>query len=295
MSKTRLTEAERQERREADREKTREAIEALRNTAGWKRWLRVRRHFHKYSLANQLLIAMQLPDATRIAGFRAWLKLGYCVRCGEHAIRIWVPMPPRKVDIDQWKANGAVTSEKPRTHFRLGPVFDRSQVEELPPPAMPVALDPPVAEVRGADLAWTYPHLVALAQSVGVRVVVESMVAGRGGYYTPPGKRIGLNGASSVNQRVKTLVHELGHALLHIEHTEADATLTYAEEELVVESVAFTVCGSLGLDTAGFSIPYLTSWSEGAEVETIERAARLIDMIAKRIEESVEPEVVQAA
>ena len=121
------------------------------------------------------------------------------------------------------------------------------------------------------------------------------MAAGRGGYYAPAGKRIGLNDAASVNQRVKTLVHELGHAMLHIEHTDGDAALSYAEEELVVESVAFTVCGTLGLDTAGFSIPYLTSWSEGAELETIESAARLIDDGGQAHRGGVEPEVAAAA
>jgi len=86
MSK--ITELERQERREADRKKSRAAVEALTSSEGWTAWLASRRHFHAYSLANQLLVAMQLPSATRVAGFRAWLKLGYCVRRGETAIGV---------------------------------------------------------------------------------------------------------------------------------------------------------------------------------------------------------------
>jgi antirestriction protein ArdC len=66
-----------------------------------------------------------------------------------------------------------------------------------------------------------------------------------------------------------------------------EAPMSYDEEELVVESVAFTVCGSLGIDTSGYSIPYLASWSEDAELEAIERAAATIDRIARRIEEAV--------
>jgi hypothetical protein len=91
----------RQERREADRRKSREAVEALRGSEGWQRWLGCRRHFHRYSVANQLLIAMQMPEATMVCGFRAWLKLGYCVRRGETALRIWVPMPPRKHELER--------------------------------------------------------------------------------------------------------------------------------------------------------------------------------------------------
>jgi hypothetical protein len=71
---TKVREQCRRERREADRRMAREAVGALCSSDGWQRWLACRRHFHSYSLANQLLIAMQLPDATRIAGFRAWLK-----------------------------------------------------------------------------------------------------------------------------------------------------------------------------------------------------------------------------
>src|SRR4051812_48058474 len=143
-----LSEAERTARREADRTKAREAVEALKTSDGWRRWLALRRRFHAYSLANQLLIALQKPHATRVAGFRAWLKLGYCVRRGERALRIWVPIPPSKKALERWKADGEDAAARPRTHFKLGPVFDRSQVEPLPPPAEPIPLDPPIAPVE---------------------------------------------------------------------------------------------------------------------------------------------------
>src|SRR5208283_3502738 len=102
-----LSEEERAERRRADREFARQAIEQLRSSEGWQRWLATRRHFHCYSLTNQLLIAMQRPDATRVAGFRAWLKLGYCVTKrpddiaeGRWAIRIWAPCPPSRRQLE---------------------------------------------------------------------------------------------------------------------------------------------------------------------------------------------------
>jgi hypothetical protein len=77
-----LSDSERAERRRADRELARQAVERLRSSDGWQRWLAGRRHFHCYSLANQLLIARAMPGATRVAGFKTWLKLGYCVRKG---------------------------------------------------------------------------------------------------------------------------------------------------------------------------------------------------------------------
>ena len=288
MARKKLTEDERAARREADRQKAREAVEALKTSDGWQRWLSLRRHFYHYSLANQLLIALQKPDATRVAGFRAWLKLGYAVRRGERSIKIWVPIPPSKQKLGEWRANGADPAERPRTYFKLGPVFDRSQVDPLPPPAEPVSLDPPIVPLEGDDLAWAWPKLVTLASDLGSSVSVKTLPPGCGGLYDLTTLAIEINERASVNQRVKTLVHELGHRLVRAEAQDDKVPMTYDEEELVVESVAFTVCGSLGFDTSGYSVPYLASWSEDADLETIERAAGVIDRIARRVEDALD-------
>ena len=284
-----LSETERAKRREADRQRSIEAVQALQTSAGWQNWLKSRRHFHRYSLANQLLIAMQRPEATRVAGFRAWLKLGYCVRKGERAIRIWVPMAPSKKQLDAWRAAGALAEDKPRTWFKLGPVFDRSQVDQLPPPAEPVPLDCPIAEVDGDELGWCTAPLIGLAQSIRSTVRFEAMHDDIGGYYDPATKAIAINEARSVNAKVKTLVHELGHALLRAEPGDEDPDLSYAEEELIVESTTYTVCGSVGLDVSGFAIPYLASWAEDAPLETLQACAGMIDRYARRLEEVLEP------
>jgi hypothetical protein len=127
MPTSTFTDEERQARRQADRQKTRDAVEALRASDGWQQWLRLRRHFSEYSLTNQLLIALAMPSATKVAGFKAWLKLGYCVRRGERAvIRIWMPVPPSKKQLEAWQAAGGDPNVRPRTRFRLGPVWDRS-------------------------------------------------------------------------------------------------------------------------------------------------------------------------
>jgi hypothetical protein len=161
-----LTDEQRAERRRADREFAREAVEQLRSSEGWQRWLAARRHFHAYSLANQLLIAMQNPDATRVAGFRAWLALGYCVRKGECALRIWCPCPPSKKQLEAWQRAGGDPDQRPRTHFRLGPVFDRlSRVRSggcrrrprreirCPPVSRPVLLVRASATAKGTAVA----------------------------------------------------------------------------------------------------------------------------------------------
>ena len=281
-----LSEEERAERRRADHEFARQAVEQLRSSEGWQRWLATRGRFHRYSLTNQLLIAMQRPAATRVAGFRAWLNLGYCVQRGERAIRIWVPIPPSRKQLERWARAGSDPAERPNTHFKLGPVFDREQVRPLPPPATPAPLDPPVREVTGEDLAPVLPHLIELGRAIGSIVEFEAIPGQRRGYYEVESRRIAIGEDMPANAQVKTLIHELAHALLRAEPCDDDPALEPAAEELVVESVAYTVCGALGLDSAGYSIPYLASWAGEGDIDILERTAALIDRLARRIEDA---------
>jgi len=287
--KKRLTDEERAERRCADREFAREAVERLRSSEGWQTWLATRRHFHHYSLGNQFLIAMQRPTATRVAGFRAWLKLGYAVQRGEKAIHIWVPIPPSRKRLERWREQGGDPADRPRTYFKLGPVFDRAQVAPLPPPATPTPLDPPVHEITGDDLAPTIPSLFALARELGSIVEFETIAGACRGYYELDSRRIAIDQDIAVNAQVATLIHELAHALLRAEPSADDPELEHAAEELVVESVAYTVCGALGLDSSGYSIPYLASWAARADIAILEQTATLIDRLARRIETAALP------
>jgi antirestriction protein ArdC len=230
-----------------------------------------------------------MPEATRVAGFRAWLKLGYCVRRGQKArISVWIPIPPSKKQIEAWKADGADPDRKPRTRYKLGSVWDRSQVDPLPPPAEPVPLDIPIVKADGDSLSWALPRLQAVVEELGCVLAFESLPDDVGDYFSAEPHRIAVNEANAVDHQVRTLVHELGHALLHLSDRDAPA-LTYAQEELVVESIAFTVAGALGLDTAGYSIPYLASWSDDDDaLDVIEACAGLIDRNAKRIEDAID-------
>lgn len=103
------------------------------------------------------------------------------MRRGEKAIRIWVPMPPRQRELAAWEASGRRAEDKPRTRFKLGPVFDRSQVDPLPPPAEPAPLDLLIAPPEGDDLAWALPRLAGLARQLGCTLASEQLPAGCGG------------------------------------------------------------------------------------------------------------------
>src|SRR4051812_611401 len=127
--KHKLTPAERDERRARDRQRLQDAARQLLSSDGWQRWVTVRAKngLSRYSLNNQLLIALACPHASYVAGFKAWLELGYCVRKGERAIWILAPLPVKRRD-DEDDERTAET----RTFFRAVPVFDRSQVDPLP-------------------------------------------------------------------------------------------------------------------------------------------------------------------
>jgi antirestriction protein ArdC len=284
-----LTDEERAEKRAAERKLMAAAVDSLRSSDGWQRWLRVRRHFRTYSFANQLLIAWQMPEATRVAGFRKWLALGYAVRKGERGISIWAPCTPSKAKLEKWRKEGADRKTRPKTFFRMVKVFDRSQVDPLPnfPGGGVVELDPPLEPIEGDGLAGFLAPLERFAASIGYAFSIEPTPAGVNGFCSPKELKVVVRPVSedySPNAQVRTAVHEDSHALVRAERDDDDPKLSYAEEEVVVECVACSVCSSLGLDTSGYSVTYMASWGDGTEIE---RYGELIDRLASRIEAAV--------
>ncbi len=141
-----------------------------------------------------------------------------------------------------------------------------------------------------SGLADRIPALVEFADSLELEVSIEQIPGAASGYHEPATGRIVLEDVGpgfSANAQVSVLVHELAHALVRIDHRDGDPKLGYAEEEVVVESVAYSVCGVLGLDSGGSSVPYVAGWAEGVEGDPIESYAELIDRLARRIEEVV--------
>jgi antirestriction protein ArdC len=286
MATRTLTDEQRAQRREQERELVEHAVEQLRSSAGWQAWLRARSRFPRYSLHNQLLIAHQHPTATRVAGFKAWLALGYCVRRGQTAIRIWAPCPPSRRALEHWQRNGGQPGERPRTFFRLAAVFAQDQVDPLPPPAVPAPLEPPIEPLTGDTLAPALDPLRDLATAIGYTVQITSL-DGPDGVCNPKTKTITVNAGLSANGQVATLIHELAHALLRHEHGEQHPSLSYAQEELLVESVSLSVCATLGLDTSVNSVPYLAAWSQNTDLAILLTAAETVNHIANRIEDAL--------
>ena len=252
----------------------RQGVATLTSTDQWTRWLRVQRRFHHYSWGNSLLILMQRPDATRVAGYHTWKSVGRQVRKGEHGIAILAPIVHR-LNVEGEDGTERVVMGQP-TAFRLARVFDVAQTEGE-------ALPEVVSRLKGDDAGSRFAGLVRVGASLGYSVEVSELPGERNGDCTFELKRIRVREGLEPAQSVKTLAHELAHAILH---SEADCTgVTRSVAELEAESVAFVVCDDLGLDSSAYSFGYIATWTGcgdaadkaiGASAQRINTAARTI-------------------
>ncbi|UTI64885.1 ArdC family protein [Paraconexibacter antarcticus] len=288
-TRTPLTDAERDARRAADRDRLEQAARALLTTDGWQRWIKVRgtNGLARYSVSNQLLIAVDCWSRgitpTYVAGFRAFLDLNRCVRKGSKAIKILAPCPVKQRD-----RSGENTGEK-RIFFRTVPVFDVCMTDPLPGKD-PVPLQPPAEPITGDSHRHLIAPLTALACELGYTVEIRDLPdGGPGGWCDPKAKQIVI-AAGPANSQVRTLTHEIAHGL----------GVGYAEygreqAEVLVDCVTYIVCSSVGLDVGGESIPYIAGWGEDGALDAIRAYAGTIDTLARRIEDALETQPDAAA
>ena len=166
-------------------------------------------------------------------------------------------------------------------------MFAQDQVGPLAPPVRPVPLTAPIAEVTGDSHQHLFTGIARLARELGYTVCVCDAGAADGTCNRKT-REIEIAERLSPNGRLAAGIHELSHALVGADKEAPN--LSYAQEELVVESVAFCCCQTVGLDTSANSIPYLTSWAEKASVEVLEQTVELTARLSDRIEAVLVPE-----
>lgn len=186
-------------------------IAELTTSEAWERWLRFQSRFHHYSAQNVLLIQMQRPDATRVAGFHAWLKLGRHVRKGEKGIAILAPVTRRTRDEDEQGGEDVV--RKAVVGFRATYVWDVAQTDG------DALEEPPVHRLTGADPMGLFEKLSLVVREIGYTVEDEYLSGGVNGDCSVDERRIRIEVRNDPAQQVKTLAHELAHALLHARST----------------------------------------------------------------------------
>ena len=265
-----------------------QGIQDLFDSDRFKEYLQVMSKFHNYSFNNTLLIAMQKPDATFVAGYTSWKKdYGRQVVSQAKSIKVLAPSPykiKKEVDKIDPKTNKPMTDKngkpvKEETEitvpaFKVVSVFDISQTEgkELPT----IGVD----ELTG-DVEQYADFFKATEQASHVPVGFEKIKSGAKGYYSQTDKRIAINEGMSELQNLKTLIHEIAHAKLH----DIDLNAPTKEQadrpdrrtrEVQAESIAYTVCQHYGLDTSDYSFAYVAEWSSGRELSELKASLKTI-------------------
>ena len=280
------------------------AVESIVSGEDWQRMLTVASKFHRYSFNNQLMLFIQKPDATLVAGFNKWKSLNRSVRKGEKGLAIFAPCKYRIKPDAQATANAespiasasasSDTSDNSKSMqlrgFKVVHVFDISQTDGEPIEDLE-ALRPKVLDGDAPKGIWEV--LVAQATDAGFEVI-RHQKGNENGYCDFLKKQIAVRPDVAPAQAVKTLVHELGHALLHGDDHHGDRD----RQEVEVESVAYIVCDALRLDTSGYSFTYVARWSDGNTSllrETAERVIKCSKDILKSLEVTMENREMEVA
>ena len=266
----------------------------------YKEYLRVMSKFHHYSFNNTMLIALQKPDASLIAGFSAWKNShGRTVKKGEKGIRIIAPAPFKvkqemekldpKTNMPLIGADGkAVTEEKEITipAYKVVSVFDVSQTEGKELPSIGVN------KLTG-DVSQYEDFFTALKKASPVPIALEHIEGSAHGYYHLAEKRIAIDDNMSELQTLKTAIHEIAHAKLHdidlnAPKEEKENHPNQRTREVEAESVAYTVCQHYGLDTSDYSFGYVAGWSSGKELSELKGSLETIRLAASELIDSID-------
>ena len=258
--------------------------------------------FHNYSFNNTLLIAMQRPDATLVAGYNAWKnKFNRYVKKGEKGIQIIAPAPVKereereKIDKDTGltvlNESGEPeieVVERVIPRFRVTTVFDYAQTDGEPLPTLEV--NELTARVKDYTLLKE-----AIEQVSPVPIRFGEIEGNAKGYYSHVDKEICVRADMGESQTIKTMIHEVAHAMLH----DSDQMKQRGEEkdqltkETEAESIAFTVCSALGIDTSDYSFPYVASWASGKELKELKDSMDTIRLTAADFLEKLETAVAE--
>ena len=266
------------------------AVEDLANSDAWRRMLETAARLPTYSPSNVLLIAVQRPDATRVAGFQTWKTLGRSVCKGEKGIAILAPCLYRGPDPDSpvpIAPSAEAQAAHDRAHrelrgFRVVHVFDVSQTEGEPLPEVTPDL------LRGAAPDRLWEHLESLVNAAGFEVE-RGYCYGANGFTRFDDKVVRVRADVDPAQAVKTLAHELGH--IRADHGARFAASYHRFDcrgvaEIEAESIAYLITSTAGLDAGAYSVPYVTGWA-GGDPGLLRASAAVVLRSAEKIEEQL--------
>jgi len=280
-------------------DKLEQGIQDLFNSDRYKEYLSVMAKFYNYSINNTILIAMQKPDATLVAGFSAWQKnFERTVKKGEKGIKIIAPCP-RKIIKEVTKidpvtkapmrdeSGKVITRQEEVTipAFKVVTVFDVSQTDgkELPR----LAVDSLSGQVEQYE-----DFFKALSATSPVPVSFEKLHPEIHGYYSSMTQNIVIAEGMSELQTLKTFIHEISHSMLHGKEGE-EHRVDRNTKEVQAESIAYTVCQHYGLDTSDYSFGYVAGWSHTKGLDELKNSLSIIHSTAQKIIENVDKSIME--
>jgi antirestriction protein ArdC len=227
-------------------------------------YLKVMGRFHNYSLGNAILIGFQRPDATHVAGFRTWQKLGRHVKRNEKGIAIMAPILwRRKIMPEDDENDEQEREEETALAFKTAYVFDISQTDGKPLPEF--------ARAQGDPGVYT-ERLRDYVASRGIRIEYSDRIGSAEGVSV--GGLIKLKKGLTEAEEFSVLTHEIAHQILHMDKNNRPKHKKIRETE--AEAVAFVVCHGIGLDTNSSSSDYIQLYNGDKEtlMESLERIQR---------------------
>ena len=266
-----------------------DGIKELFQSESYAQYLQTMSRFHHYSVNNQVLIHMQKPDATLVAGFNKWKnQFGRNVIKGEHGIKIIAPTPFKK-KIEQEKldpdtqlpmldADGKIITEEKTIQipmYKPVTVFDVSQTEGKPLPQL--------AHDLSGNVANYDVFMEALRRSSPVPISMEVMGGGMDGYFDLEHQDIAIRKGMSEVQTVSAVIHEMAHALLHNrtkDTEEKTPEISRSTEEVQAESISYAVCAYYGIATGDNSFGYIASWSKDKTLPELRESLEVISRTA---------------
>ena len=273
-------------------------IKVLFESDKYKQYLQTMSRFHRYSVNNQMLIYMQKPDVTLVAGFNKWHdQFGRNVKKGEKGIKIIAPTPYKK-KIEETKFdpdtklpmlddNGKPVIEEKEVQipmFRVVSVFDVSQTDGKPLPQLASDLS---GNVQNYDA-----FMEAVKRSAEVPIEFQPIEKGMDGYFSLDEQKIVIREGMSEVQTVSALLHELAHSKLHNRKNEpvkdggqekGAAEISKNTEEVQAESISFAVCAYYGIKTDDNSFGYIASWSKDKELPELRASLETINKTSNAI------------
>lgn len=263
------------------------------NSERFLEYLKFMSSFYNYSFRNVLLIHMQNPNATMVAGYNDWKnKHNRQVLKGEKGLRILAPVPYKiKVDKPIFDEHGnpvvidgkqiTESVEVNKLRFKPVSVFDVSQTEGESIPQLAPELN---FQVKN------YPELFAAISAVSNYPITFENIPGRAhGYCDYNNQKIVIDTGMSEAQNIKTAIHEVAHSRLHSPENNQNQRTKRTVAEVEAESVAYVVSNYFGIDTSDYSFDYIADWSSSFELKelsaSLDRIQKEANILIQGIEE----------